>query len=446
PAEDPLATANSQASTDPLAAILPAADPSVAQTDLPAPQSPAASAALEPKIDLTSAGQDSNPMPAGVFGTPVASNIASPDVAPSGGPVVVAAEDHLRSGGKSRKRKKPVLGMLMFGTFAVGMLALIGTLIYFLVFGPGQVAITNSGGQLTISTEPDEGDDMPVVGPPRDVTEGRAKPQPLDPVMGNLGGGMPPPSGPSELANQLESGTKPSTLPMDESTQTEAAEPMTSMTEEMNSPEMTPSAPTVVEAPDDPPMVTEPEDPPLTDEMIAEVDKKLIELSALIKSADWKQMKPVAETITEMKMTEEQQGHAEALYELADLATYYRGGIEKAVAGLEIGNDFAVTDDFRVIVVEKGDDLLVVRYNQKNRSWNFDELPFSMAHKLATFEVPASPTGEAAKAVYQAVAPKSSDEYRQESITILRNISGEVEGADSDRLADTIEALFKEGA
>ncbi|MGI9470956.1 MAG: hypothetical protein ACR2NZ_05465, partial [Rubripirellula sp.] len=62
PAEDPLATANSQASTDPLAAILPTADPSVAQPESPAPQSPAASVALEPTIDLTSAGQDSNPM------------------------------------------------------------------------------------------------------------------------------------------------------------------------------------------------------------------------------------------------------------------------------------------------------------------------------------------------------------------------------------------------
>jgi len=54
--------------------------------------------------------------------------------------------------------------------------------------------------------------------------------------------------------------------------------------------------------------------------------------------------------------------------------------------------------------IEKGDDLLVVRYNEKNRSFTFDEFPFSLAHKLASFSVSDSPTGEAAKAVYQAIA------------------------------------------
>ncbi len=73
---------------------------------------------------------------------------------------------------------------------------------------------------------------------------------------------------------------------------------------------------------------------------------------------------------------------------------------------LEVGNDFEISNSLRVLVVETGDDLLTIRYNKKNRSFKFDEFPFSLAHKLAAFQIPDSPTGQAAKAVYQAIAPK----------------------------------------
>ena len=135
------------------------------------------------------------------------------------------------------------------------------------------------------------------------------------------------------------------------------------------------------------------------------------------------------------------------MYELADLATYYRGAIERAVAEINVGNDFAVTDTFRVIVVEKGEDLLVVRYSEKNRSFTFDEFPFSLAHRLATFSTKGdSTTTQAAKAAYQAIAPKATDAHRAEAVVWLREITGEVEGADPKRVADTIESLFGEEA
>lgn len=466
PASDP--TANAAApSPDPLAAILPAADPSAAPAT--GPQSNVETPHSQPTISVPAGSSTGaipgNSMPAGVFGTPAHTPGPSESVS-AGNPVVIAAEDHKRAGGsRAKRRRKPMLGVLMFGTFAVGMLALIGTLIYFLVFGPGTVAITNSGGQLTISTEPEQEIEGPLVSPPRDVNQQRPKPQPLDPVMGNLSGDMAAPStGPSELATQLENSGQTASPPMtedgdareDSSMSTDRSPAMeTSDDMEMSEPPPVPTEEDVAADPNmdsEPPMETDPAmdseepEPPLTDEMIAQVDEKLIEVSLLIKSADWAQMKPAAEALTEMRMTDEQSGHAEALYELADLASYYRGGIAKAVKDLEIGNDFAITDDFRVIVVEKGDDLLVVRYSERNRSWSFDEFPFSLAHKLASFAVPESPTREAAKAVYQAVAPKTSPEYRAESVRILEGIRGEVEGADPKRLAETVQALFNDGA
>ncbi len=141
-------------------------------------------------------------------------------------------------------------------------------------------------------------------------------------------------------------------------------------------------------------------------------------------------------------MSDSQKALAEALFELADLASYYRVGIEKAVAELKIGNDFEVTDNFRVIVVEAGENKLVVRFDAKNRSFTLDELPWSLAHKLATFSVPDNPTRQAAKAVYQAIAPKSSDAYREQSLQWLDQIQGEIEGADAGRVAETLRSLY----
>ena len=436
PSVDPLATATPETTADPLAAILPSADPSRPETSHPPiPEAVAAQVGVPP----------SNPMPAGVFGTPEVEPNSPVSPASNGPPVLVAVEDHIQTGSvRGRTRKKPILGMLMFGTFTTGMLAVIGTLIYFLVFGSGKVAITNSDGQLTISTEPASEDDKQIVAKPLAENSVRPQPQPLDPVMGTLAESRPPasrPDDPSGLANQMQN--KPSTT--EDSTETttsesDGGEPANMTDADMAAPATTSDDPQPEPTPEPTP------EPAMTDEMIANADQKISELQALIKQADWTQMKPTAEAVTEMRMTEEQQELSEALYELVDLATYYRGGIEKAVGDLSVGNDFAVTDDFRVIVVEKGEDLLVVQYNKKNRSFTFNEFPFSLAHKLATFSIAASPTREAAKAVYQAIAPKATEDYRKESITQLRNIRGEVEGADPARLADTIERLFNEGS
>lgn len=192
--------------------------------------------------------------------------------------------------------------------------------------------------------------------------------------------------------------------------------------------------------------VPPPEMESLSDEMIASSDKTLEQVRALIREARWKEMKVAAEAALATRMTDKQKAEAEALYELADLATFYRGGIERAVAELKVGSDFEVKADFRVIIVETGEDLLVVRYSAKNRSFSFDEFPFSLAHKLASFQVPDSPAGAAAKAAYQAIAPLATDEHRVEAITWLREINEEVEGVHPKRVSEAIENLFGEDA
>jgi hypothetical protein len=99
-----------------------------------------------------------------------------------------------------------------------------------------------------------------------------------------------------------------------------------------------------------------------------------------------------------------------------------------------------------VIIVEKGEDLLVVRFNTKNRSYTFDEFPFPLAHKLATFAMDAgTPTFLAAKAAYQALSPKATPAHRDEAVDWLESINEPIEGADPKRVAATIKSLFSEG-
>lgn len=161
-----------------------------------------------------------------------------------------------------------------------------------------------------------------------------------------------------------------------------------------------------------------------------------------IKNARWKEMKQQAEKLLASRMNDAQQAEAEALYELADLATYYRGGIEKAVQALNAGNDFEITDNFRVLVVEKGDNFITILFDRRTKTYSFDELPFSLAHKLASFEIPNSPRQLAAKAVYQSISPMSDATSRREALAWLAEIEESVGGEDPKRIADSLRTMF----
>jgi hypothetical protein len=423
-----------EARVDPLAALLPQADP--------------LAAVLPPGNPLA-------PLPAGA-GLPQQPPAAT--VPPSPAVAAVVVQQPAR-----RRRRTSLVGMLMFLTLALGMLGLIGLLGRFLLFGPGQVAITNVDGQITISTRPAATGSPTEVSSPHPVN---SRPRVADHVMGNLGqeslapsrlrpaSGFDPaqplgatqPAGQSGEVNPLGRGVsdpmtaqQASPPPPDTEPPSEAAAPPS----EAAAPPSEAAAPlSEAAAPVTPEMPTEPPAAPLSDEMIAAADQTLARVSDLIRRAQWNEMKPAAEAAREMPMNDAQRSRAEALYELAELATYYRGGIERAIDDLTVGSDFEVTDDFRVIIVEKGDDRLVVRYNARNRAFTFDELPFSLAHRLATFSMPASPATEAGKAAYQAIAPKATDEHRAEAVAWLRAIESEIDGTDPRRVADTIEGLF----
>ena len=415
PAADPLAGV--LPATDPLAGVLPPSDPleSVppppgAAPTSPTPVSPAQPSPVAPVPQPTSAPT-----------APVPSMLSPQPETPAASPVVV------REKKKTRRRRQTSASMVVFGLFIVGMFGLIGLLAYVLT-SDGQVAITSTDGGIKISTQPNPGDAQPEVGDPAPVTQPRQRPREIDPVMGALGGDMPVPDGqPSGLVREMET-----PQPMDPQQPMDTQQPMDAAASQFQP---------------EPPAMTDPDPKPdpasekLTEEMIEAADNMLERVRNLIRQANWKEMKSLAEQATEAPMQDQQQEQAEALYEVAELASYYRGGIERAVADLETGAEIEV-NEVRLVVVETGDDLLVVRLNGRNKSYTIDGLPFSLAHQLARFQIPESPTRQAAKAVYQAILPKATPEHRQESLAWLREINEEVEGADPQRMAKTLEALY----
>lgn len=417
---DPLASILPNA--DPLAGMLPAADPLVDADPLAAilPAEPEISETVASETSSAAGSTESNKMPVGMFGTPAEETSATSGTLASidAIPLVVPAQETRGSsiGRNPRRRPQPILGLMIFGTFAFGMLSIIGILIWFMV-NRGEVAITQSDGSLTISTtgKQEKANERKTKKSPREkATPERLEP---DPVMGTLG--------PSKNKADNTAGMTDLEKKMQDDVLVKTPDP------EAN-------APLVEPKPTTPPV---PKQPAITDEMVAEADKQLASVAMLIKSAKWDEMKPAAQKASELPMNAEQKERAEALYEVADLASFYQGGIKKAVAGISVGNDFEVTKDFRVIVVEKGDDFLAIQFNARKKTYKFDELPFSLAHKLATFAIPASATQTAAKSIYQSISPKANEESRKEALQWLSELS-EVKGADPQRISETLKQMF----
>lgn len=177
---------------------------------------------------------------------------------------------------------------------------------------------------------------------------------------------------------------------------------------------------------------------------IAAADAALEQAEAAIRSTDWANMKTLAESAEAAAATDQQRQTATAIFQLADLASYYHGGIERALKDLQVGNTFEVTDGFEVAIVDVTSDKLTVRTAAKNRSFEIDRLPLVLAHKLASFYVDADATGLAAKAAYQAVTPVSDSRYRDEAIMWLEQIDDEVEGATPESVIAAIRTVYED--
>ena len=182
----------------------------------------------------------------------------------------------------------------------------------------------------------------------------------------------------------------------------------------------------------------------MTEEMVAANDAEIEKVRELMRTADWVKMTPAAERLTELQLTDGQRAEAESLYDLAYMATFYRGGIQRGLATLKATQDFEVVDGFRVLVVEVSQTSLTVRFSARNKTYSLDEMPMRLSEKIASFALePDSPDSIAGKAAFLAISPLSNDEHRQQSIEDLERINGQVSQVNAQAMADQIKKLFK---
>ena len=386
PTTNPLTTA-APTSSDPLAAVMPSGDPMAAapMTTTPgtAPAAPMSVPSTTQPAAVTQASVATQPTFAPQQGA-VAVQAPTPEPAPVA-PAPRVSPGVVRTR-KASRRHKSTFGMVAFGTFMLTCFAVIGGLGYFLFFGPGQLNIVQSGDDISISTEKPK---PPAKQQPRRV---RSRPANTDPILGNV-----PASGISDSVGTIAAPVdvdvpKPNMpkvaeeFPMvaDGATTTGTVVADMSMTEPStpdmaNDPDMTNNSEVMtVEAP-------KVEKGELTDEMIAKADEAIAKVEQLIRAKNWSTMKEEADKLTEMMLSDQQAPYAQALYDLADLATFYRGGISKGIMTLQATQTFEITDGLQVAVVEKNPDGIILRVNGRNKTYTLTDMPFVLADRLCGF-------------------------------------------------------------
>lgn len=461
--DDPVAAGPKVSVTDedPLAGLLPPVDPLATAKGLPSastppastPQNKQASAVLGTPPGLSSA--------ASVLGTPPASQTAVPaqtatqpvatSATASGNEsaigVDVASKAWSPAKPSKKKRRKKSNGVYLFGFFVLLMLGAIIGLLQFLS-GGNRIAINppQPGGKVVAPPMPRDGGDR---NDPRRPSDGVLADAPASGVAGSLrgddqgvtGSGIgqnnplanPPGmngAGTSEnAAMPSEAGMGPDSKPnppgvpdpmmTDEPDASESATPEPSTTEPMK-PEPTPDTPT----PDQP-----------SPEVLAANQAKIEAVEKLIQTAQWEQMKPAADGLLKLELSGEQFDRASSLYDIADLANYYRGAIGRGLTSLTTGNTFEYVEDVPVIVVEVSSDRLSIQYNRKTQTYTIDELPPRLTERLVSLTLSSEkPDTIAAQALYRLIHPATNTEYREDAFETLATLDGRLEKVDTEML------------
>ncbi|WP_236625932.1 hypothetical protein [Rhodopirellula baltica] len=454
------ATTNTTAGpvVDPLAALLPTGNTSNNTHAAPvASAQPAARVSdTQPVTEIVDATLAAGPVIDQVHVTPANPATGIGDVAPNLTPTISQSPAPLvvqpRSPTAARARRRQNSGGWLMGGFLLLGFVIVGFLAAFFFWGPGEVQVVRSNDGITIRTKNDNANRQGQ--PQAPVVEQK---EPVRQVRPTSDGIMkqPPPAQPNSrdsLGNFL---SNPDALP-DTST-------MPGLPSEMPSPPETAPAPgmgtgmqsnvddsmqpnTVQPMPGPEPSPTTTPSPAArpepTAENIAAGETAIASAEEAIRQPDWSTMKSLAEAAEKAAVTDEQVTRAETLYQIADLGTYYRGGVSRAMADRTAGNEFNVTDSISLLVVEASAQQLIARRGARNYTYTLDDLPFVVSKALAKFQLPMeSETGQAAQAIYESIASKSTPEVRADAAGILRSFQN-VEGADPQRIADWIETRY----
>jgi len=349
------------------------------------------------------------------------------------------------SPGRRRKSRFPWTGIFLF-FLTVGCIGGIAGLLFYLQQNPGGI---------TISLQPvadGTSRDGVVVSPPTATDRVR---QPKDSVMGGLA-----PAGDRATnvgGRSAAADTWPTDLPAGDAAATPAT-PMVTQTPTQPSPpngdpDMVPEPSVGNPETPTPPARGTPEDTPNpsatpatpnmatipgvvdpTPEQLEKAELAMGKARQAIGRANWAEMTAAAEAAVAAAATAEQHAMALKLVHLAELASYYHGGIEKGLDGLGAGESFDVTEQLQIVVVEITPQKIVVRFSGRNKEFPRGELPLVIAHRVARFALPTeSPVTAAGVHVYSAIAPITTPQYRDQaikSLTAMPELPDEVSPAD----------------
>lgn len=437
---------------DPLAALLPTGNASGNTQAAPvASTQPAAGASdNQSATEIVDATLVADPVVNQVNVTPAASPAAGiGDVAPNLTPTISQSPAPLvvqpRSPTAARARRRQNSGGWLMGGFLLLGFVIVGFLAAFFFWGPGEVQVVRSNDGITIRTKNDNANQQgQPQGPVAEQTEPVRQVRPT-----NDGIIKPPaparPNSRDSLGNFLPNpGAMPDPTTMPGLPAGMPSPPDAAPTPDMGMPSDAGDSMQPPPAPEPSPTTTPSPAarPEATEENISAGDTAIAAAEASIRKRDWSKMKSLAETAEKAAATDEQVARAETLYQIADLGTYYRGGVSRAMADLTAGNEFNVTDAISLLVVEASAEQLIARRGARNYTYTLDDLPFVVSKALAKFRLPMeSETGQAAQAVYESIATKSTPEIRADSAGILRSLQN-VEGADPQRIADWIETRY----
>ena len=409
----------------PIAAPEPVAEPPSAPETIekpviapePAERPPIAPVVAPPQIPAGPAPFSPEPVaPGPVAPGPVAAEKISLGPVAAASPVVVSPTRY-------RRRRSPVPTILM-SMICLGLLGLVGILAYVVLIQPGSVSIVRSGDGVTISTGgPVPGSrrstDPPVVrrpSPDRGAGVAPVKRRPFDPVMGSMAGDVPPPEMKSTIPQSVEG--------LGDVGLENVRQPDT---EKKGVGTVTPES---TSRPDDQSMVA--------------AQSRLRQAAQAIRNRDWEGMKSSIESMRDLPMTPEQSDRMEALYAVADLASYFRGGILIGIERQEAANQFEITDGVQVSFVgyDESTQTLTLKTDRGIQSYPLDTLPYSIADRMAKFAIGPVEDFEIAAAVYHCVAPEASERTMAVELAFLRGADRMVGEVSTGAIADAVEFVF----
>ncbi|MEO1614289.1 MAG: hypothetical protein AAFV88_00480 [Planctomycetota bacterium] len=458
----------SDASADPLAGLLPGGNP-LAASPLSGSSSPASqptSASAADVLGLTRETGNSQPSTSNLGMPPVA---ATPPVAvasPATEPDVTtdrpsaAGLDWSPPAKSIKRRKKNKASVFVFGAIVILMLGSIAFLLHRITKGD-RIALTPDGEIAETSTNDSNasrsakpmprprGDGIMPASAMGDATPQTSADRKRKNSLSPPGGfEFQPKDGPPAMGSSMDSGASDddsSEMPGDlekmpgdtANTMTQPAMPATGMED--------PFGDVAEKTTDD---SGQPMSDPAAMEMAAtqmETAEQFENVERLIKSGDWAQMKPAASALLKLDLQPDQFKRASALYDIADLASYYQGAIVRGLASLTVGNDFEVVEGLRVIVVEVDSESITIQFNKRSHTYPADALPPRFMERIASFQLdPEDPAARAGLALYRLIHSSTQPEYREDAWSQLQALDGQLKEVDTKLLISTSKELLAE--